>query len=1020
MDSSKFPTPMLSMSSTESEDINQQLFKAVEEGKLREVKKLLKKGADPSKKGLFDGKRYTVLMVAVDNHRADNSRLDIIKALIRKKSITRIFMTGAQLNNALMLAAEKGLDDLVTLFVGAVATKPRSKPRLDAINNHGWSAFSLACINGHLSTMTILAKAGVFTQTPELINHVISKKSVDMVMSLVHDYQFDVDKFPDFLDISSVQCHKNDPFIMGMKLAIHAGDKTLLKMFMDLCDTPSREPLMQNACLEAVKKGLIDIVGLLSPYIIKSINSPIDSDGTTMACLAANLGHFGVLIELIRNGASVNNFARSFHMQNAFSHAALLRDQHLISILFYSTKFQEDRQKKQEYLNDALIEVLKLRDDLCALCLIKEGASLEYINEKGENAIILAGQYNCSATLEYCFKFVQKNHIIQKWKAIFELALLRATEHSATQSALYLIGKVDSECFDEHRNTPIMWASKNGLTHVVQELLKIEAFVNRYNALNQSAIMLAIESGHEVIAVLLLNAGSNALQLNKDEQTLLMCSAQKGFLYLTQILVQEYGLRIDQMCKQQRNALMYAGIAGHAPVVKYLISRGAKTELQDLNRKNVFMQAYEHKHAGVVGTLIREGVNFKLTDENYNIIFKISAQRSHDIVIHLLFESMTLKHYDPINQAFLYVVRNNISELIEPFLNIGADLHYVSDDGKSIPIFACMHHSNFDSFELLLKHGASTDAMMGSINLMYAAAQYGNFLMVKKLIEMNPNLVDLLSESGHPPVYVAAQGDHSEVVRLLLTEGKSNYLNRLVHDARLLHFSARYGSYKTIEVLLDLGVPVDVLDQDNATALIHVAKSSHEPRNEDNLVRAAEVLIKRGANIYLLSLMHGQREYLSALQTAFKYENFNVAKRIFCAYSFEKIQICLKKPEFQEPIQNIIEELMNAQNCMLAFLSGTPDPEIPSPFLSLPMELKLLILSQVEYSPWYQHRYEKDAAKSVQIINKILEDRKLTPPAVIFSNCNPNKRNAEKADLNINTDTKPDKKQKLSNSRANS
>lgn len=988
-----------------SEDINQLLLKAIQNGNLKEIKRLLKKGATPEKKGLVDEKKRTALMIAVDLN-----RVDIIKELIKKKPVSRIYSENYEQKNALMLAAEQGLDDVVTLFISSTAKK--SLPRLDMINKHGWNAFDLACINGHVSTMKILADANVITTRAKLLEYMVSKGSVGLVMLLVQNYQNVIESLPDSILVDNVYYAKDASFSDGMKLAIHASDKVLLSMFMDLYNHHGELPLklIQITCLEALQKGHAEIVGLLVPYLGYNINTPINDTGITMISLAADLGHSDVLIQLIRAGAFTHNLTSSFNLQRALECIAILNNSKLMDLLLLAIKTQGSEIQKR--LNDILIESIKQQSDLCAISLIEEGAALDYTNEQGENAIVLAGQYNCFVTLEFCLKRAQEKQMMLKWNSFFELALLRSTKYSHEKTALVLIGKVDSECLDEQYNTPIMWAAKNGLKVAVKNLIQIEAYLNHRNLLNQTALTLSLENGHQFIAMSLLKAGANPLQKNENGQTLIMGAVQKDFLLLANMLVEDFGLPINQRCNKGLNELMYASINGYTRMIKYLLSKKADLETKDINNKTAVMHAFENKQAGAFCALIQGGAVFKLSDKNLNLIFNTCANNSYENIIQLLFDALNLeneRHSKPFHEAFSLVISYNMSELIEPFIELGASLSYTYANGYPL-IFSCMRHQNLNCLNLLIEKGLSIKevATTENITLLYACAYIGNFFMVKKLLEINAELLHIPTANGYTPEFVAAEKDHVEILEYLLTKKNSEYLTKKINGLHLIHFASKYGSFKTVEMLLKLKVDVNLLSDNHLTPLMCVAMSRDLISQTDNLVRTADVLIYHNANIELLT-----PDGKNAMMLAHEFSHKNLMARLLCAMSLQEIKLFEHdNPEYISDIETVSNMVSNAQKGVLSVLGSMwpDDPKKPSLFLSLPMELRAKILSHSYFIPWYENRKVFDINLAVQKINSMIEQRTILgeeiPPAIIFSNPII-KRKADGTDLNKMATKKP-------------
>lgn len=999
-----------------SNNINQKLLKAVQDKKLSEVNKLIKKGAQPWQKGIRDDKGYNVLMVAVEDR-----SIDIIKALLAKKPVATFEAAySSQSHTALMVAAEKGFDDVVAMLIAASGKKGlKRNRRLNSTNVYGWNAFALAGINNHWNTMKLLKEAGIEIKSDKLMLYSVQQCDVNLAMTLAHEYQYNFDELPGSVILGNLHYQVQPFLITGVKLAADSKDKTLLAKLIGLYNKCAPSPdLIQDTCFYAVQHGITNMVGLLAPNVV-NINMATQADGYTMLSLAIQLQNPGMVIELIRAGASCQNISPSFHIQTVFIIAAQLNDIHLMSLLLSYI-----RTKGQKCLNEAFIAAIKLGSDVAALNLIPEGISLDYVNEADENGVVLAGQYNCVNTIIQCFDIAQKKQLIARGANVFfEQALLRASRYGCADITSFLImgAKINVECRDPDDNTPIILAAANGHAFIVAQLIQVEAFVNKANKFDDTAVMLATKHGHELIAAWLLKAGANSLKIEKQERTLLMLASQQGLLNLTKMLIQEFGLPVNQSCAKGLTALMYASIAGHTEVVKHLLYCNANIHDCDLEGKTAALHAFKHKKAGALIHLINAGSFMTFGNPDWDAIFKTFAKLGNIPLMTMILQNA------PLDEVFMEVVDYNMSELIEPFLRLGANIHHARARDGLRAITLCAGHKDLKSFDLLLTHGASIDILENnSVTLMHVAAQCGNLLLLKRLFEMKAELVDRVSNSGHPPVFLAAQFDHTEVVHFLLKEGHSKFLTQTVNGDPLLHFSAYWGSYKIVKMLLELkndlnmsneendNLPnqfdVNMLNQDGFSGLMMAAACPIEARNRDNLVRVAEVFIQNNIDLFL------QSQGKNALRLALENDSIELACRIICAYPLNEIKNLLNDPQYKFFVEDLSKTLKDSRAYMFKILGSmwVDNPKEPAPFLSLPMELRAKILSHVDYMPWYAHRSMKDIELAVKAINQCIEERKAKeneniPPAVVCFSFSSNKRKTGKDSL----DRRPPKKQKL-------
>jgi len=91
---------------------------------------------------------------------------------------------------------------------------------------------------------------------------------------------------------------------------------------------------------------------------------------------------------------------------------------------------------------------------------------------------------------------------------------------------------------DQYRDTPLVYAAKEGLVEVVQVLLEGGASVERSNANQQTALHTAALKGEEEVCRLLLDWGAKVNPLDKWKDTPLHHAAWKGSLTVVKLLVE--------------------------------------------------------------------------------------------------------------------------------------------------------------------------------------------------------------------------------------------------------------------------------------------------------------------------------------------------------------------------------------------------------------------------------------------------------------------------------------------------
>jgi ankyrin repeat protein len=155
----------------------------------------------------------------------------------------------------------------------------------------------------------------------------------------------------------------------------------------------------------------------------------------------------------------------------------------------------------------------------------------------------------------------------------------------------------------------------------------------------------------------------------------------------------------------------------------------------------------------------------------------------------------------------------------------------------------------------------------------HRAAYKGDLKKVKKIIERDPNQINIKDALGTTPLYLASMQGHTEVVEFLIVHGANIELGNDLGE-RPLAKAAKFGHYETLKTLLEHGATVNCKDKYGQTPLHEAARHSGkevinllllygadvDAKDEDNNtplhdaaernnIEAAKALVEHGADI---------------------------------------------------------------------------------------------------------------------------------------------------------------------------
>ncbi|KUI64372.1 Serine/threonine-protein phosphatase 6 regulatory ankyrin repeat subunit B [Cytospora mali] len=158
-----------------------------------------------------------------------------------------------------------------------------------------------------------------------------------------------------------------------------------------------------------------------------------------------------------------------------------------------------------------------------------------------------------------------------------------AAEHGKHDVVKLLLSEGANPCIpDSKRQTPILWAAEAGNTKIISSLLHHFAsnepsekakMVNHCDSGNRTALLIALEKGHDDVAGLLLRKGCAGIEVNHKDitgRTALHLAAERGNLKLVQLLLDK-GADLELQDNLNQTALLLAAEQGKNNVVNALL-----------------------------------------------------------------------------------------------------------------------------------------------------------------------------------------------------------------------------------------------------------------------------------------------------------------------------------------------------------------------------------------------------------------------------------------------------------------
>lgn len=203
--------------------------------------------------------------------------------------------------------------------------------------------------------------------------------------------------------------------------------------------------------------------------------------------------------------------------------------------------------------------------------------------------------------------------------------------------------------------------------------------VNHSDFEGQTALIAAVQQGHENAAKLLLDKGSPEIDVNltnKMGRTALHLAAEKGNQHLVRLLLEGGGER-DLQDTLEHTALLLAAEREHKQVVQILLESSADANIPNSHRRTALQIAAEQGNTDMVQELIDKGAKLDLSDQLGRTALWLAVENGKKDVVHLLLDKGASREQrdSTARTPLLLAVANGDKVLVEALLNGTVNLH---------------------------------------------------------------------------------------------------------------------------------------------------------------------------------------------------------------------------------------------------------------------------------------------------------------------------------------------------------
>ena len=748
--------------------------------------------------------------------------------------------------NCLHIAALKGDLNICKMLIN------KHKVDLDMTANHGFTAVHCSAQNGNYELVAYFVGMGadIHLKTDDGRNclHIAALQGhLNLCKMLIDKYKVDL-HMTDNEGCTAVHC------------SAQSGNYELVAYFVEMgADIHLKTDDGRNCLHIAALQGHLNLCKMLIDKHKVDLDMTTNQGWTAVHCSAQN-GNYELIAYFAGMGADI--LLKLNDGRNCLHIAALNGDLNLCKMLINKHKVDLDMTTNQgltvvhcsaqsgnyelvgyfagmgadihpkidDGRNCLHIAAINGHLNLCKMLIDKYKVDLHMTDNKGCTAVHLSAQSGNYKLVAYFVEMGAGIHLkTDDGRNCLHIAALNGDLNLCKM--LIDKHKVDLHMTDNKGCTAVHYSSQSGNYELVAYFVEMGADIHLKTDDGRTGLHIAALQGHLNLCKMLIDKHKVDLHITDNEGwTAVHCSSQSGNYELVAYFV-EMGADIHLKTDDGRTCLHIAALQGHLNLCKMLIDKHKfDFHMTDNEGCTEFLYSASSGNYELVAYFVEMEGDIHLETDDGRTCLHIAARKGRFNLCKMLIDKHKFDLHMTDNEGcteVLYSTSSGNYELVAYFVEMEADIHLKTDDGRT-----CLHiaarKEHFNLFKMLIdKHKVDLHITDNEgWTAVHCSSQSGNYELVAYFVEMGAD-IHLKTDDGRNCLHIAALQGHLNLCKMLIDKHKFDLHMTDNEGCTAVLYSAPSGNYELVAYFVEMGADIHLKRGDGRTCLHIAARKGH-------------------------------------------------------------------------------------------------------------------------------------------------------------------------------------------------